>query len=459
MRRGCSSPAFALRRAVLSNCRGNSKVSPSRAVGLFAALEVFNTVLGPLPGARMGTKTRMARIIPALSAEATLKRRVRSHLRTLGFSKDAFGHLVPPVSSKESIRALHRVQRRERLRIQREFIKDHLKSLRRYFASGAEIEPSRVAPCLELVESGTWQSDLFRLATLSWSVPVSAGFGRRLRYLVWDSQNGKLIGVIALGDPVFNLKARDDLIGWSAKDRASRLVGIMDAYVLGALPPYSQLLGGKLVSCLIRTKDVRDDFLKKYAHTRGIISGKRKKARLVMVTTSSSLGRSSIYNRLRLDGKEYFAPIGFTGGWGHFHVPDSLFASLRDYLRDADHKYVDGHKFGQGPNWRLRTIRAAFDSLGFDADMLRHGIQRELFVCRLATNAENVLRGASTHAVYRHLKTVEEVGALARDRWLVGRAERMPDFRHWQVEEFEKLLSSRMNGMSGAISAAAAAGR
>lgn len=401
----------------------------------------------------------MGRIIPALSPEATLKRRVRAHLRTLGFTKDALGHLVAPISSKESIRTLHRVQRRERLRIQREFVKDHFKSLRRCFASGAEIEPAHIAPRLELVESGTWQSDLFRIVTLSWSVPVSAGFGRRLRYLVWDDHNNKLIGVIALGDPVFNLKARDELIGWNVKDRSQRLVHIMDAYVLGALPPYNQLLGGKLVSCLIRTKDVRDDFAEKYAHTRGIISGKKKKAQLVMVTTSSSLGRSSVYNRLKLDGLEYFSAIGFTGGWGHFHVPDSLFSSLRDYLRDADHKYVDGHRFGQGPNWRLRTIRAAFDSLGFDADMLRHGIQREVFVCRLAINAEKVLRGGSARAIYRRLKSVAEVGAMARERWLIGRAERMPDYRNWKVAEFERLLSLRTGSVAAVPQLTCAVGR
>jgi hypothetical protein len=317
-----------------------------------------------------------------------------------------------------------------------------LRTLREHFAAGTDVDPRRVAPKLELIDAGTWQSDLFRLATLSWSVPVSAGFGRRLRYLVWDANNGKLMGVIALGDPVFNLKARDDLIGWDSKDRAKRLVNIMDAYVLGALPPYNQLLGGKLVSCLIRTRDVRDDFAEKYAGTRGIISKKKKKAQLVMVTTSSSLGRSSIYNRLKLDEREYFTPIGFTGGWGHFHVPDSLFASLRDYLRDAEHKYVDGHKFGQGPNWRLRTIRAAFDALGFDGDMLRHGIKREVFVSNIAVNAGKVLRGESTKAVYRGLKTVQEVGVLARERWLTGRAERMPEYRDWKVDEFEMLLRS-----------------
>lgn len=384
----------------------------------------------------------MAKLIPLFSPEANLKRKVRAHLRTLGFSRDPSGHLVAPASSKESIRALHRIQRRERVRAQREFIRGQLRTLREHFAAGTDVDPRRVAPKLELIDAGTWQSDLFRLATLSWSVPVSAGFGRRLRYLVWDANNGKLMGVIALGDPVFNLKARDDLIGWDSKDRAKRLVNIMDAYVLGALPPYNQLLGGKLVSCLIRTRDVRDDFAEKYAGTRGIISKKKKKAQLVMVTTSSSLGRSSIYNRLKLDEREYFTPIGFTGGWGHFHVPDSLFASLRDYLRDAEHKYVDGHKFGQGPNWRLRTIRAAFDALGFDGDMLRHGIKREVFVSNIAVNAGKVLRGESTKAVYRGLKTVQEVGVLARERWLTGRAERMPEYRDWKVDEFEMLLRS-----------------
>src|SRR4029079_5050801 len=102
--------------------------------------------------------------------------------------------------------------------------------------------PTRVMPRLELIDADTWQSDLFRLATFSWSVPVSAGFGRRLRYLVWDDSNSKLIGGIALGDHVFNLKVRDELIGWTVHDRSSRLVNLMDAYVLGAVPPYSHLL-------------------------------------------------------------------------------------------------------------------------------------------------------------------------------------------------------------------------
>jgi len=34
---------------------------------------------------------------------------------------------------------------------------------------------------------------------------------------------------------------------------AKRLVNVMDAYVLGAVPPYNMLLGGKLVASLVRS--------------------------------------------------------------------------------------------------------------------------------------------------------------------------------------------------------------
>lgn len=380
-------------------------------------------------------------VVSAFTPEANLKRKIRAHLRKLGFERTGRGALKPPSSSKETVRALHQEQRKTIIKEQRRFLSEALPALSKHFANGHEIDPAKVLPRLEIVEAGTWKSDLFRLASLTWSVPVSAGFGRRLRYLVWDDNNRKLMGIIALGDPVFNLKVRDELIDWTAKDRGKRLVNILDAYVLGAVPPYNMLLGGKLVACLVRSKEVRDDFLKKYGETRGIISKKKKGARLVMVTTSSSLGRSSVYNRLKLKNQKYFESIGYTQGWGHFHIPDALFADLRAYLGRKRHKYVNGHKFGEGPNWRLRTIRAAFDALEFKADLLRHGIGREVFACSLAANAKNVLRGKAKRAVYRNLLSVQEVGVLARERWLVPRAATRPEYKEWRREHLEELLA------------------
>jgi hypothetical protein len=215
---------------------------------------------------------------------------------------------------------------------------------------------------------------------------------------------------------------------------------VMDAYVLGALPPYNLLLGGKLVACLIRSRDIYDDFTRAYGQTRGIISKKKKNARLLVVTTSSSMGRSSVYNRLKLGGIEYFQPIGYTGGWGHFHIPDALFAELRDYLRDIGHDYADRHRFGQGPNWRMRTTRAALEILGFQDDMLRHGIEREVFLCQLASNALKILRKGKGRPNLSSLLSAEDVAQLAVERWMLPRSLRMPEFRAWNREHIKSSL-------------------
>lgn len=381
-------------------------------------------------------------VINIASREANLKRKIRQHLQVLGFRKSADGTLQIKGNGKDVIRALHRPQRNDRLEKQKSFIGRHVPELLRHFASGRDIDPARISPVLEMVCAGTWQADLFRLASLTWSVPVSNGFGRRLRYLVWDDHNKKLIGLIAIGDPVFNLSTRDNFIGWNVQERSARLVNVMDAYVLGSLPPYNALLGGKMVACLVRSRDIYNDFTQKYGTATGIISRQAKMARLLVATTSSSMGRSSVYNRLKLDGIQYFRSIGYTDGWGHFHIPDVVFGELRNYLRDIGHPYADQHRFGQGPNWRLRTTRVALRILGFDDRLLRHGIQRQVFVCTLASNAREILRTGEGRPDLMSLLSVREIGQLAVERWMVPRSLRRPEYRDWTSDEAVKLFGN-----------------
>src|SRR6202011_1500926 len=117
-------------------------------------------------------------IVPALTREAQIKRGLRSHLTRLGFRKDASGHLCPPTDSKEAFRRMHQPQRAKRLAGEKPFIRANWKLLRNYFANGVDVDPWSIAPRLEVVEAGTPQSNLFRLASLLWSIPVSAGYGR-----------------------------------------------------------------------------------------------------------------------------------------------------------------------------------------------------------------------------------------------------------------------------------------
>jgi Domain of unknown function (DUF4338) len=390
-------------------------------------------------------RTRRPTDSEVLTFDSYLRRRLQAHLKRLGFAKDKNGLLVPPKVSKKRFRSLHKFQREDRLRQENEFVNREWQSLRKYFANGTDVSPERVSPRLELVGPGTWQSNLFRLASLTWSVPVSQGYGRRMRFLVWDRHNGKLIGLIALGDPVFNLKVRDVEIGWTTKDRKKRLVNVLDAYVLGALPPYNQLLCGKLLAALIRTKEVRKFFKLRYGRARGVISGKCKHPSLVAVTTTSALGRSSVYNRVSLGGCQILKGLGYTSGWGHFHIPDDLFAFVRRFLSAHDDKYADNNRFGDGPNWRLRAVRKALSLAGMSPNLLRHGINRQVFVCYLATNAKSVLKGSAKRPNYRELPSVTQVGQLARERWIVPRALRKPDFRLWRAQSLRKRLCPYVN--------------
>lgn len=395
-----------------------------------------------MPSSReMGSSREASRL------EASIRRRLRWHLHELGFTRKGQTAIVPPANEKAALRALHRRRRSEHLREERAFIREAYPRLAHHFASGSELRPQEISARLHLVEPGTEESDLFRLACLTWGVPVSAGYGRRLRFIVWDSAAGRLMGLIGLADPVFNLRTRDDVIGWSPEDRKERLVDVMNAYVLGAVPPYNMLLGGKLVSCLVRTREIRDAFSRRYRHTRGIISRRHKEASLAIVTTSSSLGRSAIYDRLTLGGTRYFEPVGFTSGWGHFHVPNKLFEEMRRYLQLRHHPYAGGHAFGQGSNWRLRASRATLELIGMDPDLLNHGVKREVFLCRLASNADRLLRGEVSRPLYKGLLSVSEVSQQGVDRWVVNRAATRKEYLGWRNNQIERLLDYRGAGL------------
>ena len=374
--------------------------------------------------------------------ERHIKRQLETHLLELGFKRNANGGFYSPNGNKESIRQYHLAQRRERQKSAEKFMTEKLPKVISYFASGNEVIPEKISPRLEIISSGTIESDIFRVATLTWSIPVSAGYGRRMRFLLWDDNIGKVIGIMALGDPVFNLNVRDEEIGWNVSERKKYLVNIMDAYVLGALPPYNMILGGKLVACLVKTKEIRDIFFSRYNKTCGIISGKSKKAHLVMVTTSSALGRSSIYNRLRVNGEKYFESIGFTAGFGHFHVSNNLFEKMREYLSLKDHMYAKNNRYGNGPNWRLRAIRAALELIGMNKNLLNHGIKREVYISRLAKNADQILRGEKKRPYYDGLLSVDEVSNLALQRWVVPRSLRRQEYINWKSEDMGQLLCS-----------------
>ena len=289
-----------------------------------------------------------------------------------------------------------------------------------FFAHGKEVSPNAIRPRIELVKTSL-QADIFRYACLLWSVPVSAGYGRRMRFLIFDEANDKLIGLLGLSDPVYCLAVRDSWIGWNDQDKRRRLWHVMDAYVLGAVPPYSYLLGGKLVALLATSNEVREHFAARY---KGRVSGILNLVRephLVLLTTTSAMGRSSMLNRLKRESELVWESLGMTVGWGHFHLGNGYFKEISDFMRDEAPEVFASYKFGGGPSWKLRVIRSCLRELGIPGTALKHGIKRETFAAPLATNWREFLHRQCEAPRFQN-RPSHDLMSFFRERWLLPRA-------------------------------------
>lgn len=364
-----------------------------------------------------------------------LRKKVILSLEKQGFIFDGEKITLPESIDKEGIRLLHqeavqtRIERSKRGLIRREA------RLLSYIAAGTEVEPDTISPLLVQVGPNTENELLFRYASLHWSIPVSSGYGRRLRFLIFDQNNGKLIGLFGLGDPVFSLSARDEWIGWNKEQRGDRLKHVMDAFVLGAVPPYSHLLCGKLVAMLIASDEVRKAFQKKYRGQVSLINRKSFDGRLVLITTTSALGRSSIYNRVNYNGRALFNRIGYTSGSGEFHFSNGLYSELSRFATLYCRPTAKQVRWGNGFRSRREIVRKVLRLLGLPHDLIYHQVKREVFAIPLAINFRQFLRGEHARVQWHHM-SAKELFEHFKDRWLMGRAERDSSYRKFRRSSY-----------------------
>lgn len=213
----------------------------------------------------------------------------------------------------------------------------------------------------------------------------------------------------------------------------------MDAYVLGSVPPYNRLLGAKFVSLLVASDFTRHVFKHRYAQTRSLIQERKFDGRLALVTTTGALGRSSVLNRLRFNDEEVFLPVGFTEGYGHFHLANGTFEHIRKYMRICKDDEIERYKFGSGPNYRIRVVRKALEHLHLPPNLLRHGVRRGVYVAPLAKNTAAFLRGDAVKLHWNH-RPLEHIVSYWRERWLLPRAFRDASYRDFDSNSWREFL-------------------
>ena len=370
-----------------------------------------------------------------------LKALIRKSLRDQGFHTRKGLITSPDPHDKDALRRLHTAAVEHKINQAASGLRRFESILLSRIASGDELVPDRVFPKLVEVKPDSEDELLFRFVRLHWTIPVSAGYGRRLRFLVIDESNGKLIGVIGLGDPVFNLAVRDRWIGWSTESRRDRLRNVMDAFILGSVPPYSYLLGGKLVAMLSASDEIRRAFARKYAYRRSVIRRKLPDNRLALVTTMSALGRSSVYNRLRFGDRLLFQSLGYSQGSGEFHFSNGIYGPISEYVNRHCEPTAKKSRWGSGFRNRREIVRKCLLGLGMPVDLLYHGIQREVFAIPLALNTREFLRGE--HARLRwHKQSTADLFSWFRERWLLPRASWDQRYRDFHPQQY-RLWSDR----------------
>lgn len=325
----------------------------------------------------------------------------------------------PKTYDKQVVKESMQIKRQESLQRNSGWIDEHTSLANQNLADGISVWESSIQPSIEVCETQR-QFDIFRIFRYYWSSPYSDYVGRRIKLLIRDCAlpSKPLIGIAALGSSIIHIPDRDNWVGWGTAIRTKNLIYTMDAYVLGALPPYNYLLGGKLISYLIACNEVRNIYRDKYKAQVTNIS-KRKANRLACIFTTSLYGKSSQYNRLKYDDRLLYVPIGHTKGYGTLHLTDETFAAMRELLRSRSVSVTN--KFGDGPMWRMRVIRTAGEILGFDADfLLKHSFSRSVYAVPVANNYKEFLNDQ-----HRRLQQVDypliKLVNHWKERWLKGR--------------------------------------
>ena len=339
--------------------------------------------------------------------DSELRVRIVNHLTSLGYSHSDItaGQLRLPDDAEDAKALIRKVQSaacKEMIaRAKADLFYREPEILSR-FVGGDTVIPEKIMPRLVMVLPDSLEADIIRYIRLTTAVPSEAQRGRSLRYVVEDEHTGGVMGAIVIGSPVLHQGDRDEWIGWDSTSRQLRMKHIAEAWTLVSIPPYSQLMSGKLMALIGVCNEVREEFESRYSDS------------LALMTTSSAFGRSSVYNRLVYRKEKTFIRVGWTKGFGNFHFNDDIIlAGIYDLCRREAPDKVFLNK--------MARLGYALPHLGLSPSLLQHGIRREMFVMPTATNTREFLMGNADGLNYIS-RPFEDVVEWWRERWMLKRA-------------------------------------
>ena len=221
-----------------------------------------------------------------------------------------------------------------------------------------------------------------------------------VRQLIGDTEGRRAVRTVLR-------KAKADHVG----------VAMADITVCGAVEPYNQILGGKLVSMLAASPAViaayRNRYRKHESEIASSMAGRPidRPADLVFLGTTSLYGvGSSQYNRLKLPAKllggqpgEHleFRELGKSDAYGTSQFSTGTVEALVALVQQTNNGQRVNSIFGEGVSPKLRKLREGLGLLGLpDSALLQHGRQRIVYGVPLVRNLKEFLLGMDNTPEY-----------------------------------------------------------
>lgn len=248
---------------------------------------------------------------------------------------------------------------------------------------------------------------------------------------------------------------RNALVAQKTKHIGSSL---MELNVCGAIPPYNEILGGKLVALLALSPQIIHDYKARYGNKVSEIASRMKgefvcrPADLVYIgTTSLYYVGSSQYNRLKIP-REVFGSsfdvrwerLGETVGFGTMHISKATTLSLTEATSDGFNRI--NHVFGEGasPKMRLLTMamRELLEATNEDSkDFTKHAMSRIVYGACLADNASDYLLGKTDNPHYytdveQYKSGTQRIIDYWTERWFSSRLNYEPIYE--RIRAFDK---------------------
>jgi len=374
-------------------------------------------------------------------SQRKLREQIIQVLKEQGFKINP--HVRPKGYSKTTYRKIQQKARYEQLSLHKNFLIDPFEKVKNYCRNGSEINPERISLELREVRSGSFEEILFKWWNLIWwSIPYQRSYGRQMRFLLWDTTHDAPFGLICLQSPVLKMSVRDNYLGIPKEELDIWVNKSMNAQRVGALPPYNELLGGKMVALALTCNEIRELYGEKYKSRISIIKKRKLEPELLFITTTSAFGKSSLYNRLRYNGEVVAENLGYTKGSGTFHIPEELYEELLEFLKNQGVDVARG--YGHGPSRKLKLISLGLKYLGLPK-FEYHGIKREFYLFPLVKNLKRVIQ-AGEEPIWLD-RPFDKLVDYWKERWAIPRAERIPRWKNFKAKNFLKRVENVLKSL------------